>query len=656
MKYRAEIDGLRALAVLPVLLFHAGFKFFSGGFLGVDVFFVISGYLITSILIEEIENEEFSYLNFYERRARRILPALIFIIFSSLPLIFYFLDPENINSYFASLATVGIGLSNFYFLSQIDYFAKSAELQPLLHTWSLSVEEQYYLLFPLLLSIFLKTKKPRSLLILTVVASFILAEYGSSIQPERNFFFSFSRFWEIGIGSLAAFVLKEKKLSNGFLSIIGITAVIFSILFFDTEFKFPSHFSLLPVFGTFLIIVFASNDNLIGRFLSNKLLVGFGLISYSLYLWHHILFATVRHEKVYGLSDYEKYSLIIVSVIFAFLTWKFIERPFRNRSFLSSRKVLFFSVISLLATVIIGVSGTLLNKYYEKIWLDFQDVKKQRVYKILKKADTAYSNYGSDESNLSTWNELSECRFNKPDIDKKVAEKIKTCFKKYGPGILILGDSHGIDLFGVVSSRFKNPFIIGVTRGFCRPFIEDVNCHFIGVKHFVKNNPSIFKKIIFEEAGFYLLREKNGNSGSRKLFEDYAHNSSIPNYEPDIENINKTLEYLEKLSKYTKTIWFLPRAEPHISEKLIMKLGCENDYEFRENQFENFKSLDMFIKKTADKKNIPNIELVSQNEIMNFDLKSDFMNCDEIFWSDGDHYSTKGEIRFGQRLPEGFID
>jgi len=113
---------------------------------------------------------------------------------------------------------------------------------------------------------------------------------------------------------------------------------------------------------------------------------------------------------------------------------------------------------------------------------------------------------------------------------------------------------------------------------------------------------------------------------------------------------------LEKLSKYTKTIWFLPRAEPHISEKLIMKLGCENDYEFRENQFENFKSLDMFIKKTADKKNIPNIELVSQNEIMNFDLKSDFMNCDEIFWSDGDHYSTKGEIRFGQRLPEGFID
>jgi peptidoglycan/LPS O-acetylase OafA/YrhL len=190
LKYRAEIDGLRALAVLPVILFHAGLEVFSGGFVGVDIFFVISGYLITTILLEDIESQRLSILNFYERRIRRIFPALFLVMLVCIPFAWAIMNAAQMRNFAASLFSTSVFLSNFYFLSQAGYFSPESEYQPLLHTWSLSIEEQYYLFFPLLLATLVKRSHRLALMVITLlcVASFLVAEWGWREHASRAFF------------------------------------------------------------------------------------------------------------------------------------------------------------------------------------------------------------------------------------------------------------------------------------------------------------------------------------------------------------------------------------------------------------------------------------------------------------------------------------
>ena len=232
MRYRAEIDGLRGLAVVPVILFHAGFEPFSGGFVGVDVFFVISGYLITTILIEDIESKRFSIFNFYERRARRLLPALFFVILVCIPFVWVWMLPSQMKDFSASLFSVSVFLSNLYFMSQINYFAPAAELNPLLHTWSLSVEEQFYLFFPPLLLFLLKPGRRFAIIVIFLFAalSLIFSELAWRENQARNFFFSLGRIWEIFAGSIAAFIVQRRGVqNNNFIAILGLAAIVFSI-------------------------------------------------------------------------------------------------------------------------------------------------------------------------------------------------------------------------------------------------------------------------------------------------------------------------------------------------------------------------------------------------------------------------------------------
>lgn len=211
MEYRREIDGLRALAVLPVILFHAGFKTFSGGFIGVDVFFVISGYLITTIILAELEQGKFSIVNFYERRARRILPALFLVMLVCIPFAWIWLLPSDMKGFSHSLIAVAVFASNILFWSESGYFDTATELKPLLHTWSLAVEEQYYVLFPLFLMLLWKLGKRCILVILGVVfaGSFAVAEWKSYAEPAAAFYLLPARAWELLIGAFAAFYLSK---------------------------------------------------------------------------------------------------------------------------------------------------------------------------------------------------------------------------------------------------------------------------------------------------------------------------------------------------------------------------------------------------------------------------------------------------------------
>ena len=361
MTYRSEIDGLRALAVMPVLFFHAGIDSFSGGFVGVDIFFVISGYLITTILVREIENEKFSLLEFYERRARRILPALVFITVVTVIGSWLIMMPIDLRKFGNSLFGVASFSSNIVFWITEGYFSESSEFSPLLHTWSLAVEEQYYVVFPLFLLLVwpLGTTRTVALIVFIAFVSLVLSEWGWRNQETANFYLTPTRAWELLAGSIAAFIIrKQGARSSNLLSLIGLSAVVFSIFFYDESIPFPSLYALVPVLGVVFIILFADRVTLVGRVLSTKIIVGIGLVSYSAYLWHQPLFALTRlYTKTIELSNGVVIILLILTFVLAYLTWRFVEAPFRNRRFLTAKSICIFSSVALVMLGLLGVAS-----------------------------------------------------------------------------------------------------------------------------------------------------------------------------------------------------------------------------------------------------------------------------------------------------------
>jgi peptidoglycan/LPS O-acetylase OafA/YrhL len=338
LEYRPEIDGLRAWAVLPVVLFHASLPGFSGGFIGVDIFFVISGYLITTILLTELNNDSFSIINFYERRARRILPALFVVVISCLPLAFIWMSPDQLLRFGKALVAVPTFISNFLFWQESGYFAEIAKETPLLHTWSLAVEEQYYIAIPMILWVLWYYTRKWIFVIFALgsIASFIIAlqlhKYGSSTA----FFFSMSRAWELGAGSLLALLNRNGLTSHrwgDFLTFTGLFLLTIGFVFIDEASVHPGYLTVIPVIGTALIIQFARADGWISKtFLSNRLFNEIGRMSYSLYLWHYPLFAFAHLYTQGELSPTVILLLLVLTAVFAFASYRFVEKPLRNKT------------------------------------------------------------------------------------------------------------------------------------------------------------------------------------------------------------------------------------------------------------------------------------------------------------------------------------
>ncbi|RME58018.1 DUF1574 domain-containing protein [Candidatus Parcubacteria bacterium] len=380
IEYRPEIDGLRAVAVVSVILFHMGIKLFSGGYVGVDVFFVISGYLITSIIYKEIIGQRFSLIEFYERRARRILPALLLITSISIILAWFFLTPAALSKFSKSVIGVATFSSNIVFWLQLQhgYFEESTRYIPLIHTWSLGVEEQFYLLFPLLMILLAKLRYSslHVILFVFVVGSLCLSIWAVDYQNHQSivsgaFFLLPTRAWELGIGGLIA-IHKKQNLTrysanwiNNSLALLGMILIIFSMLILDQNSLFPGISAIAPVIGTGLIIFCSNEKTWIGRILSIKPMVLVGLASYSLYLWHQILIAYWYNAHQTDLNTSSIVALILASSILSFLSFRFVEKPFRNRKFLGRKTILLMSVISLAGIGAIGYSTNLATQNYE---------------------------------------------------------------------------------------------------------------------------------------------------------------------------------------------------------------------------------------------------------------------------------------------------
>ncbi len=367
MQYRKDIDGLRSLAILPVVAYHAGLNI-PGGFIGVDIFFVISGFLITSVILEGVETGEFTFADFYFRRAKRLLPALFFMILLTAIASLFILSPSEYKDFSTSTVTATFFVSNLFFNHSIDYFSASAETMPLLHTWSLAVEEQFYIVWPVLILGFVwLMKRGRKLavwglLLLICSLSLLAAQYAAEKFPQAGFYLTPFRLWELGAGGLLVFVLRAKNqlgasIANGFfLSGLGMVGV--SIMFLHQDVQFPGFSALPVVLGTCLMLWTGNmQGQQIARIFHLPPLIYIGKLSYSLYLMHWPVFALYR---VYmGGAETGSIPLLLVALSFALamISYHLVEKPIRFKG----SKPAVWSGVAAAALVVVGAHASALT-------------------------------------------------------------------------------------------------------------------------------------------------------------------------------------------------------------------------------------------------------------------------------------------------------
>ncbi|MCP1509508.1 peptidoglycan/LPS O-acetylase OafA/YrhL [Pseudomonas marginalis] len=366
LAYRRDIDGLRAIAVLAVVLFHFGVPGVTGGFVGVDVFFVISGFLITSIIWRERQAGRFSFVNFWARRARRILPALFVMMAATLAVGWFLLAPKDYEALGRSAHYQVTFTSNLLFARQHGYFDMASDIKPLLHTWSLAVEEQFYILFPFLLTLLSsRLKHWRLALFAVLLVSFGMSVWAVSHQPQKAFYLLHLRAWELLAGAVLAVMPRYEwrastRLAQG-VSLVSLGLILTAIFGFDRHTPFPGAAALLPVLGT-VGLIWANGQQVtwVGRLLSSRLMVGVGLISYSWYLWHWPVFVYANYAAVDGLNVAQLGGLILLSLVLGYLSWRFVEAPFREKRLLAGRKAILVAAAA--GILCFGITGLALRE------------------------------------------------------------------------------------------------------------------------------------------------------------------------------------------------------------------------------------------------------------------------------------------------------
>ena len=364
--YRSDIDGLRALAILPVLLFHAHIPGFSGGYVGVDIFFVISGYLITGIIAREVDGGTFSLVRFYERRFRRIIPALSLMILAVLAAAAWLYLPGDLEGVPRSALAATLFAANLWFFTDTGYFAGGADVKPVLHTWSLGVEEQFYIGLPILLLLLARFAPRRRSVVIGIIA---LLSLGLAIAFQRDtsgftFYLLPARAWELLAGSLLALgavPMPRNRALREAIAWAGLMAVSLAVFCYDRDTVFPGVAAMAPVLGAAALLHCAPGTTA-GRVLTLPPLTAIGLLSYSLYLWHWPLIVFTEYATDAPLSGWTRLAVIAAAFLAAFLSWRYVERPFRDHRRFSSRAIFRFTaaamaLLCLLSTALMAAGG-----------------------------------------------------------------------------------------------------------------------------------------------------------------------------------------------------------------------------------------------------------------------------------------------------------
>ena len=401
IRYRPEIDGLRGISIILVILFHAKFDYFLGGYLGVDVFFVISGYLITKILIEASKNKSLNLMDFYERRVRRIIPALYFLFFFLIFYCYFFQSPYFAKDLSQSIFGSTIFAQNFLLMYEhTDYFDLDTDLKPLFHLWSLAIEEQFYLFFPLLFVIFFTFKRQKNFIILSTVlflisfSYYLVAPLFSS--PSFIFYFTLTRIWEILFGCVVALIIKKNRYSKK-LTLLGLSLIFLSVIL--VKYSVSDHYlRFVVVIGSALIIVFASNEkDFVSQILTNKFIVYVGLISYSGYLWHVPIYSIYRDLFTYEISFLNNLFILLITFAVSTFSYLTIEKLFRKKNKVSSKILFLFLPFPFVIFIVFSIFGHFSDGFenikFSKLDLIKKDYyisftkEKHKISKYLKKHD-----------------------------------------------------------------------------------------------------------------------------------------------------------------------------------------------------------------------------------------------------------------------------
>jgi peptidoglycan/LPS O-acetylase OafA/YrhL len=464
MRYRADIDGLRALAVIPVLFYHVGVPGFAGGFVGVDVFFVISGYLICGLIDADLRNGSFSLGNFYKRRILRILPALFVMFLVTSILAYVYCLPVELEEYSRSLASAVGSISNIYFAATAGYFDAPAATKPLLHTWSLGVEEQFYLIAPLLMLLAYRflPKRAKQLFAILAVLSFAAAVLVSYRNRDFAFYLTPFRAWELTLGALLSmgfFPVPETGFSRNLCGVTGMLLVLGAVVFGSSSAPLLVVTSVASVGSTLLIASSERGPSMAGRLLSLRPVVFIGLISYSLYLWHWPLIVFQRTDGLLvadASNTTTELVLIVVSIGIACLSWKFVELPFRSKAKDTSKATVF------------GVASTAMISAFALCGLVL--IANGAPFRFPDRV-VAIASYLAYDPSTAFRSGSCYLASNRQHLD------IHTCMTPdpKRPNYLLVGDSHAAHLWFGLHSAMPDVNIMQASVGACRPVIEPVS-------------------------------------------------------------------------------------------------------------------------------------------------------------------------------------
>jgi peptidoglycan/LPS O-acetylase OafA/YrhL len=463
MKYRADIDGLRALAVIPVVFYHLDVARFSGGFVGVDIFFVISGFLISTILCGEMQAGTYNIVKFYERRIRRIFPALFSVLAATMIGAWYLYLPAQFTEFSRSVVAAAFFVSNIFYYSKFDYFDSFSSESPLLHTWSLAVEEQFYIVFPILLwLIFRYLQKYRAQAVFLIcVVSFAYSGWLLKTDSTAAFYMATSRTWELGIGAFLAIAniptMRPRFLNEG-LGIIGLGLLVFSYHYYSANDAFTGPSLAVPCLGAALLIYTGKQGTLAARILSLKPLVWIGFVSYSLYLWHWPLIVFYEYYFIKTpdtLLFADKAMLLALSTALAFLSWRYIEKPFRQKGVFSTRRIFQVSACAMAA---ITLSASVV--------LAFDGIPERFTLPVDKMA--SFLSY-----NALTPMREGKCFLTSRFMSMALFDK-NDCLRmdKSRPNYLLIGDSHAADLWAGLHDRFPSINVMQATASGCKPIVS----------------------------------------------------------------------------------------------------------------------------------------------------------------------------------------
>jgi peptidoglycan/LPS O-acetylase OafA/YrhL len=612
----APIQGLRALAVISVIAFHLNPAWLPGGFLGVDIFFVISGLLIARMLSNDIHtNGQVRVLRFYGKRLYRIAPAALTVTLASFPLAYFALLPFDLRDYGASMVGVTTLTLNKMVANNIGYFSPLAETQPLLHFWSLMVEIHFYLLIPFVFYFLRRIELIRVAVLILLVASLIYADWLSSWDPKNSYFLLPSRAWELLFGALLFLFIATRENTHPSvcsvswalpLSVIGLLGFLW---LFSASTKHPSFLSVVPVAATGVLIwsVLSDPADRLARLFSARWLVLLGNMSFSLYLWHYPFIVFFKADT--GWLSYDDMVLAVFgTLVCSTITYLAIERP----SFSFHGKV-DRPQIGLLGWVGVGGVVTFLGIYgfvsdgFESSWIKRQTETVVTAYRLSQNA-----------SNFRRYDEENDCTFRVEAFDDSVKNRIDLCAERHEKGILIVGDSHAIGLWRlakkVAEATESQRFVVGIARGGCKPYKQAPGCSLDKMSNDADYLGLRFSRVLYVQAGSSLVTATGA---------------------PRHENVQSVLMFLDSLSRSVDTAWIGPRIEPGIDQRRFVRAGCGIEQPFDPVHKANISKLDSYL---GEELSSHRVRFIS-HETLSLER---FGDCDRLFWRDSNHWSPSG--------------